>query len=228
MLVTTSSASSRIKKLTTSQYRGTGASAIYPLLGSRTRPKWKFAATDIDEESLQSARDNVQRNDLSTNIRLVQTTETDNLIPLGTKVPIHNLDFTMGNPPFFSSKQEMLDSAKKKQRPPLSACTGAPIEMVTAGGETAFVTRMIEESLTLKDRVQWYTSMVGKHGSLSVIVQKLLDVGCGNFAVTEFVQGSKTRRWGVAWSWGDMRPGSVCISAFSSHARFGTVWVDGH
>ncbi|KAI9844452.1 MAG: hypothetical protein M1830_007602, partial [Pleopsidium flavum] len=23
---------------------------------------------------------------------------------------------------------------------------------------------------------------------------------------TEFVQGSKTRRWGVAWSWGDMRP----------------------
>ena len=81
--------------------------------------------------------------------------------------------------------------------------------MVTPGGETAFVIRMIEESLKLREQVQWYTSMLGKHSSLSVVVQKLLDTGCANFAVTEFVQGAKTRRWGVAWSWGDMRPGVV-------------------
>lgn len=78
--------------------------------------------------------------------------------------------------------------------------------MVTTGGEIAFVSRMIDESLILKDRVQWYSSMLGKFSSLSVLVQKLRDKGVENYAVTEFVQGSKTRRWGIAWSFEDLRP----------------------
>lgn len=78
--------------------------------------------------------------------------------------------------------------------------------MVTPGGEIAFVSRMIEESLALRDRVQWYTSMLGKFSSVAVLVQKLRDKGVDNYAVTEFVQGSKTRRWGLAWSFDDLRP----------------------
>lgn len=82
--------------------------------------------------------------------------------------------------------------------------------MVTLGGEVAFVNRMIEESCVVKDRVQWYTSMLGKLGSVTDVVETLKKKGIGNWAVTEFVQGTKTRRWGVAWSWGDMRPRLVC------------------
>lgn len=78
--------------------------------------------------------------------------------------------------------------------------------MVTPGGEVAFVSRMIDESLVLQDRVQWYTSMLGKLSSVATLVQKLRDKGVGNYAVTEFVQGSKTRRWGIAWSFEDLRP----------------------
>lgn len=78
--------------------------------------------------------------------------------------------------------------------------------MVTPGGEVAFVSRMIEESLVLRDRVQWYTSMLGKFSSIAVLVQKLRNKGIGNYAVTEFVQGSKTRRWAIAWSFEDLRP----------------------
>ncbi len=115
----------------------------------------------------------------------------------------------MCNPPFYGSAEEMLASAKAKQRPPLSACTGSEVEMVTPGGEVAFVTRMIQESLTLRDRVEWYTTMVGKLSSVPVIVEKLKSVGVSTWAVTEFVQGSKTRRWGIAWSWGDMQPRMV-------------------
>lgn len=89
------------------------------------------------------------------------------------------------------------------------ACTGAEVEMVTPGGEIAFVTRMIDESLRLRERVIWYTSMLGKLSSVSVIVEKLIEHGNHNYAVTEFVQGSKTKRWAVAWSWGDMRPAMV-------------------
>jgi 23S rRNA (adenine1618-N6)-methyltransferase len=112
----------------------------------------------------------------------------------------------MCNPPFYESKAEMLTSAASKQRPPFTACTGSENEMVTPGGEVAFVSRMIEESLVLQDRVQWYTSMLGKFSSVAVLVQKLTDNRVDNYAVTEFVQGSKTRRWGIAWSFDDLRP----------------------
>lgn len=82
--------------------------------------------------------------------------------------------------------------------------------MVTAGGEIAFVTRMIEESVRLRDQVTWYTTMLGKLSSVSAIVEKLIERGNHNYAVTGFVQGSKTRRWAVGWSWTDLRPAMVC------------------
>jgi 23S rRNA (adenine1618-N6)-methyltransferase len=77
--------------------------------------------------------------------------------------------------------------------------------MVTEGGEIAFVLRMIEESLQLRDRVGWYTTMLGKLSSVSVVVKELMAAGNDNYAVTELAQGSKTKRWAVAWSWKDLR-----------------------
>jgi len=91
----------------------------------------------------------------------------------------------------------------------LQACTGAEIEMVSSGGELEFVTRMIEESIQLGEQVLWYTTMLGKLSSVSIIVEKLISHNNHNYAVTEFVQGSKTRRWAVAWSWTDLRPAMV-------------------
>ena len=141
----------------------------------------------------------------------------------------------MCNPPFYESLQELVESAKTKQKPPFSvsnefvsaskaarkgtpkilimpyeqACTGAEVEMVTPGGEVAFVSKMIKESLQLRETVQWYTSMVGKLSSLSAIIEILLQERNNNWAVTEFIQGTKTRRWAIAWSWKDLRPAMV-------------------
>ena len=112
----------------------------------------------------------------------------------------------MTNPPFHASDADLLASVASKSRPPNSACTGAPVEMVCPGGEIAFVSRMIAESADLGDRVQWYSSMLGKLSSVGTIVNKLRKAGVTNWTVREFVQGGKTRRWGVAWSWADMRP----------------------
>lgn len=112
----------------------------------------------------------------------------------------------MMNPPFYASENDMLSSARKKARPPLSACTGAPVEMVCDGGELAHVGRLLRESLVRRDRVQWYTSMLGKLSSLEALVEQLHANGIDNYAVTEFVQGNKTRRWALGWSFGPMRP----------------------
>jgi 23S rRNA (adenine1618-N6)-methyltransferase len=117
-----------------------------------------------------------------------------------------SIDFSMCNPPFYESKDDMLASATAKQRPAFTACTGSETEMVTPGGEVAFVSKMIAESLVLRDRVQWYTSMLGKFSTVSTVVQKLRENGIDNYAATEFIQGNKTRRWGIAWSFEDLRP----------------------
>ncbi|KAI1403619.1 hypothetical protein F4819DRAFT_484475 [Hypoxylon fuscum] len=184
---------------------GTGASTIYPLLGCIQRPSWSFIATDVDAKSLAYARRNVELNNLQSQIRVVDRTITDYLIPLD-ELGLEAIDFVMTNPPFYTSEIEMADLARQKSRPPNSACTGAPIEMVCAGGEIGFVRRIIDESLTLRERVRWYTSMLGKQSSLELLIGVLKDHGVTNYAVTAFVQGNKTRRWAVGWSFGNRRP----------------------
>ncbi|KAL8797309.1 MAG: hypothetical protein Q9195_000463 [Heterodermia aff. obscurata] len=160
---------------------------------------------DIDDENLHYARENIVANNFQSRIRPLKTKPDGLLIPLA-ELGLDSIDFTICNPPFYSSASELLASAAAKSRPPHSACTGAEIEMVVPGGEVAFVSRMIDESVLLKKQVQWYTSMLGKASSISEVVERLKTVKVDNWAVTEFVQGQKTRRWAVGWSWGDMRP----------------------
>ncbi|KAL2142899.1 hypothetical protein VTI28DRAFT_607 [Corynascus sepedonium] len=184
---------------------GTGASCIYPLLGVTQRP-WCFVATDIDAKSLSYAERNIRLNGLHDRIQLVSRSADDPLIPVTDMGSGCTIDFVMMNPPFYDSEEDMLSSANKKARPPMSACTGAPVEMVCDGGEVAHVGRLLRESLVLQDRIQWYTAMLGKLTSLETLIEQLRHHGIDNYAVTEFVQGNKTRRWALGWSFGPMRP----------------------
>lgn len=159
----------------------------------------------MDQGNLKHAEINVQLNGLQSRVQVLPREPTDPMVPLD-ELKLDRIDFVMTNPPFYESEEEMFKSAANKSRPPNSACTGAPVEMVCAGGEVAFVNRVLDESLRLKQRVQWYTSMFGMVSSLEAMVQKLRENGVDNYAVTEFIQGKKTRRWAVAWSFGPMRP----------------------
>jgi len=192
---------------------GTGASCIYPLLGCVLRPKWRIVATEIDEMSFKYAEENVKANQLESRIKVLKPVIRAPLIPHFTD---DNIEFCMCNPPFYECASEMLATAASKQRPPNSVCTGAEVEMVTPGGEVAFVSRMIHESIVLRSKIQWYTSMLGKFSSVATIVEKLKYHKITNYAVTEFVQGSKTRRWAIAWSFGDMRPAAGIARSLKS------------
>ncbi|XP_057525879.1 uncharacterized protein LOC130805221 isoform X2 [Amaranthus tricolor] len=103
-----------------------------------------------------------------------------------------NFDFCMCNPPFF----ETMDEAGLN---PKTSCGGTPEEMVCSGGERAFISRIIEDSVILKQSFRWYTSMVGKKSNLKFLMSKLRELGVTIVKTTEFVQG-KTSRWGLAWS----------------------------
>lgn len=192
-----------------------GSSCIYPLLGCSTRPQWRFGGTDIDDKNLEYARRNVAQNNLTSRIRLLKTRKVSPLIPLDA-LKIHRADFTICNPPFFKSAEDMMATFTMKSRPPSAVCTGAEVEMVTDGGDAGFVLRMVEESKTLGDRVQWYTSMLGKLQSVNTIVVRLKELGINNWAVACLKAGHKTRRWAVAWSFDDRRPRNV--SDFASYS----------
>ncbi|KAI7619211.1 siroheme synthase middle domains-like protein [Hortaea werneckii] len=184
---------------------GVGASCIYGLLACKTRPRWLMAGIDIDAHSLKHARVNIETNKLADRIHLVQTDPDDPLIPL-KQMQCETLDFVMTNPPFYDSMQDMQSSYTNKHAPPSAICTGSENEMICPGGDVGFVTRILDESLRLRDRVQWYTAMLGKMSSLQRIVVKLKENGVSNYAVTCLQAGHRTKRWAVSWSFRDFRP----------------------
>lgn len=66
-------------------------------------------------------------------------------------------DFTMCNPPFFSSEKEADSSSKSRSSSrtlPHNAKTGSLGEVVVQGGEVAFILQMIQESAELRNMVK--------------------------------------------------------------------------
>lgn len=170
---------------------GTGAYSIYALLGCAIHSDWTFTGTDIDKESLRRARaivedpvNNMTGLHLRDRIDLVQRQRDDALLFLpqsfdGSDSHWPAFHATMCNPPFYTSRSEMARSASEKHLPPSAVCTGADFEMVTPGGEVAFVSRLIDESLDepVRSQVVWFTSMVGKYSSVALLAEKLISVG---------------------------------------------------
>lgn len=108
---------------------------------------------------------------------------------------------SMCNPPFYESQAEMKASLAAKKSPPSGMNQGIESEMIyEGGGEIAFVGRMIKESAAIRARVLWFTSMLGKQASVGPLVTQLRALSVDNYLVSEFVQGAKTRRWALAWS----------------------------
>lgn len=67
---------------------------------------------------------------------------------LGVLKDGENLDFCMCNPPFFETMEEAGLNPK-------TSCGGTSEEMVCPGGEKAFITRIIEDSVILKQSFRY-------------------------------------------------------------------------
>lgn len=148
---------------------GTGSSAIYLLLLARLSPKAILCGTELNPESLKSARENVQRNGLERRIRCYAAQEGGGILfPLAASAMALSKEgreeeeeedqdqeeirrapftFTMCNPPFYSSADEINASRAKKSYQAHAAPTASENELITRGGEVAFVSQMIDESI---------------------------------------------------------------------------------
>lgn len=179
---------------------GTGASCVYPLLGAK-KNNWSMVATEIDDESIKYARENVIRNNLESLITVVKVSK-DSLLS-GVE---GDFDFCMCNPPFFSNVQELQPGfkARKLDRPrPKNAFCASVDEVVAKGGEVDYISKLIKESHVLGARIKIYSTMIGHKSSLPPLKKQLRDVGVVSFKQTEFCQGHTTR-WGLAWTFIDI------------------------
>ncbi|EJD34600.1 hypothetical protein AURDEDRAFT_176350 [Auricularia subglabra TFB-10046 SS5] len=191
---------------------GTGASAVYPLIGCSTWPQVRFLATERDEVSAHWAQTNIDTNNLGDRVKLVPTRLGDPILRPFFDSPAQRAMFTMCNPPFYSSAEEMRELAAKKEAPATTVYTGGENESITPGGEVAFVTAMMRESTEhVRDRCIWYTSMVGKASSVEHLADFLRANNVDNYAVSRFVAGN-TRRWLIAWSFSGIRLPDVRVS----------------
>lgn len=79
-------------------------------------------------------------------------------------------DFCMCNPPFFESMEEAGLNPK-------TSCGGTPEEMVCPGGEEAFISRIIQDSVELKQSIRYPTlfGLIFNVSSYSCIINLVLN-----------------------------------------------------
>lgn len=160
-------------------------------------------AIELNEESVNYARDNVSKNGLNDRIEIIDCASKDE--PLDALDQCKNwkhFDFTMCNPPFFKDELESDDDTaeqSKKRKPANNAKTGINCELTTTGGEVEFVRKIIQTSSQLKEKINIFTTMLGHKTSVQPILQELKSQGITNYCNGEFCQGW-TKRWGVAWT----------------------------
>lgn len=179
---------------------GVGASCVFPLLGASING-WSFVGVDIVDIALSSAIKNVRNNPRIAGLieirdgRMSEVIPSRNLSKFNTLLGVKNeeqFSFCMCNPPFF----DLIQDAKLN---PGTNFGGTTYEMCHPGGEEAFTQRIFDESLVLRERVHWYTTMCGKKRTLRKILHLLEVARVPTIRTTRFLQG-RTTRWGIAWS----------------------------
>jgi 23S rRNA (adenine1618-N6)-methyltransferase len=179
------------------------------LLGARLHDNWTFIATEIDPASYGSAHENLVTNDLTGRIQLVQI-ESQN-IPLLNFVKETGCSAMVCNPPFYSSTEEIRARKAEKRTEPKTSLNYSTSESIYPGGEVAFISRIIEESERLREKITWYTSLVGLKDSISALQEKLALLKPKPTVKVMSSHVGSTTRWILAWSFHNLRKRS-CAS----------------
>lgn len=183
---------------------GTGASLVYPLIGSSVY-HWNFVATDIEPKSIEIAQKIINENvHLSSKIELRHQSNQKKILS-GIITKNDYFDAVMCNPPFFKSKKEAeaqtlrkLKGLDKRKTPKLiNNFSGESNELWCNGGELSFVLNYIKESTLFKTQVGWFTSLISNEDNLKPL-QIELKKSAKEIKVIDMAQGNKKSRI-LAW-----------------------------
>lgn len=185
---------------------GVGANLVYPLIAHQSYG-WQMTGTDINEESLKNARQILDQNpDLASAIQLQQQTESKYVFK-NIIAPEDRFTFSMCNPPFHDSKESMIKGNlrktknlnKGKGQKTVLNFSGQQSELWCEGGELAFITNMINESVQFSSQILWFTCLVSKKDNLYKLTTLLKKVKAVDFKTIDMAQGQKVSRI-LAWT----------------------------
>ena len=190
---------------------GTGSNLIYPLIGV-SEYGWQFVGSEFDCQSIKWAdkivKSNISLKDLvELRIQSSKRNIFKNIIQDG-----EYFDMTMCNPPFHSSKAEATKGTIRKVKNLKNEITSKPTlnfggvnnELWCDGGELAFITNMIYESVHFKTQSLWFSTLVSKKENLKSIYRLLKKVGAIDLKTIDLAQGNKIARL-VFWSFRDLK-----------------------
>ena len=190
---------------------GTGANLIYPIIGINEYG-WQFVGSEIDGQAIKWADKIVKSNpSLKDLVELRMQSSKRNIF----KNLIHEgeiFDMTMCNPPFHSSKVEATKGTIRKVKNLKNEITAKPTlnfggvnnELWCEGGEIAFITNMIYESVHFKTQSLWFSTLVSKKENLKSIYKLLKKVAAVDVKTIDLSQGNKTSRL-VFWTFRDLK-----------------------
>ena len=181
---------------------GTGATCIYPLLGV-AEYQWNFVAVDIDLDSLDTAQDIIDDNNLDAHIKLRQQLD-ENQILKGVLEENDSFSAVMCNPPFYKSAEEARGANRRKTRnlgnSSVRNFAGNNNELWYVGGEKAFLHNYLYESSLYKDKSTWFTSLVSKKENVESMEKSSKKLGATAFKVIPMSQGNKVTRI-ICWKY---------------------------
>jgi 23S rRNA (adenine1618-N6)-methyltransferase len=193
---------------------GVGANCIYPLIGQHEYG-WQFVGAEIDPVALANAQRIVDSNALSASINL-RLQRAPAFIFKGIIQRDERFEITMCNPPFHASSEEANAAARRKLQglgkkttqapkaakrhvPPTLNFGGQAAELYCAGGESAFIARMVMESKQFAAQCLWFTTLVSKATTLPSVYRELKKAGALQIRTIDMAQGQKKSRI-IAWT----------------------------
>lgn len=191
---------------------GVGANCIYPIIG-HNEYGWNYLGVDIDPVALAAAGKIIQANKpLTDAVKLRQQMTPANIFS-GVLKTEDRFDISICNPPFHASLAEAQTGTQRKWRNLAKASASTKVankatvlnfggqggELWCAGGEAAFIGRMIEESTQFQNQCMWFSTLVSKEINLPGIYRALKKAGVKNSTTIDMAQGQKKSRI-VAWT----------------------------
>jgi len=180
---------------------GTGASLIYPIIGSQEYG-WRFIAAEIDPNSINPCQNILNNNAHLKNIELrLQKNPRDTFF--GIVQSKEKIQLSICNPPFHSSIEDARKGTLRKinnlgkgikVKSPKLNFGGSGAELVTDGGEKKFICNMIRQSKRFSDNIEWFSSLVSKETNVKPIISALRDAGVKNKRIIKMGQGNKASR----------------------------------
>ena len=185
---------------------GTGADLIYPIIGTKCYG-WNFIGTDIDDVAISNANKILVKNEILKGRIELRKQKSPNHLFRNIWKKDEYIDLVVCNPPFYTSRRDADKATTRKNRNLKKSHKGSkqrnfhgqPQELWFPGGEKAFISKMIKESISHGNQCFLFSSLISKDKSLPALKALLSQSKVKHSSIIEMAVGNKVTRL-LTWS----------------------------